>query len=131
MDFRGAEAARGARRVDGDVAAADDEDLRPARSTFLPQLDVGEEGEGALTPSVLLAGHVELNGLVRARRDEDGVEAVVLERRDVVDSDVRLDLDADRRDVADVVVYRRRSGACGRGCRGGASRPPAARPRRP
>ncbi len=41
---------------------------------------------------------------MRAGRHKDGVEAVVLERGDVVDPRVRLDLDADRRDVGDVVV---------------------------
>ena len=35
---------------------------------------------------------------------QDGVEAVVPERRDVVDARAGRDLDADRRDVGDVVV---------------------------
>ena len=82
----------------------------PARSTASPSLTAREEVERALDAVQVLAGHAQAHGLVRARRHEDGVEAVVLERGDVVDARVGRDLDADRRDVGDVVVDRRRSG---------------------
>ena len=98
------EAARRARRVDGDVAAADHEHLLAGQVDGFAELDVGEEGEGALDAVELLAGDAQPHGLVRARRHQDGVEAVVLERRDVVHARVGRDLDADRRDVGDVVV---------------------------
>ena len=81
VDLRGAEAASRARRVDGHVAAADHEDLAAAEVDVLAELDVGEEGEGAHHAVLVLAGHAQLDGLVRARRHEDGVEPVVLELR--------------------------------------------------
>ena len=82
-----------------------------------------EEVERALDAAEVLAGHAQLHGLVRARRHEDGVEAVVLERGDVVDARVGRDLDADRRDVGDVVVDDVVRAGGTPGCRGGACRP--------
>ena len=66
VDRRGAEAARRARRVDGDVAAADDEHLLAGQVHGLAELDVGEEGERALDALELLAGNAQAHGLVRA-----------------------------------------------------------------
>ncbi len=104
IDGRGAEAARGARRVDGDVAAADDQHALAGHVDGLTQLDGAQELERGLHALQFLAGHAQTDRLVRARRHEDGVETVVLEPRDIVHARVGRDLDADRRHVGDVVV---------------------------
>ena len=104
VDRRGVEAARRARRVDGDVAAADHQHAFAGHVDGFAELDGAQELERGLHAGELLARHAQTHGLVGARRHKDGVEAVVLETRDVVDPRGGRDLDTDRGDVGDVVV---------------------------
>ncbi len=119
----GAEAASRARRVDGDVAAADHEHALAGQVDGLAELDGAQEVERALDAAEVLAGYAQAHGLMRASRDQHGVEAVVPERRDVVDARVGRDLDADRRHVGDVVVDHIVGQSVGRDARDGACRP--------
>jgi hypothetical protein len=74
----------GARGVHGDVAAADDHDALAGQVDGGAELDGAQELEAAETPSSVLAGHAQRGRARRAGRDEDGVEAVGLERGQVV-----------------------------------------------
>ena len=118
VDRGRAEAASRARRVDGDVAAADHEHTLAGQLDGFAELDGAQELERALHALELLARHAQTHGLVRARGHQHGVEAVVRERRDVVDASIGRDLDADGGDVARRRRRRRRSAGGTPGCRG-------------
>ena len=79
----GAEPARGPRGVHGDVAAADDDDALAAEVHRLVELDPAQEVRAADDAQAVLARDAEARRPVRAGRDEDGVEAVGLERGQV------------------------------------------------
>ena len=104
-DARRAEAARGPRGVHRDVPAADDHDALPGEALRAIESDVAEEREPAHDGRMVLAGDPHPGRDLRPDRHEDRVEPVASQRGEVVHAAVRGDLDAERRDVADVCLH--------------------------
>ncbi len=95
-DGRRAQAASRPRRVHRDVAAADHDDPLAGQVDRLAELHLAQEVGAAEHAEAILAGDAEAGRARGARRQEHGVEAVLLEGGQVADRAVRGDLDADR-----------------------------------
>ena len=91
-------------RVHRDVAATDNDDPLVRQVHRRAELDLAQEVGSPEDAEAVLAGHAEVRGAMGPGRDEDGVEATVLERGQVADRRVGQDLDADIADVLDITL---------------------------
>ncbi len=103
-DLAGAQSPGGAGSVHGHVATADDEDPATAEVDVPTELHRAQEPRPAEDALELIAGHAETRRERCAGRDQDDLVAVVVERREVLDRGVHLDLDAQGGDVGDVAL---------------------------
>ena len=101
---RRSEAAGGSRGVHRDVSPTDDDDTLVAEVHWLAELHPAQEVDAPDHAEAVLAGNAEVGGAMRAGGDQDRVEAVVVQGRDVPDGAAGRDLDADSSDVVDVAL---------------------------
>ena len=113
-DVRGAQAAGHAGGVHGDVAAAHHHDTLARELGGVVQLHAAQEVRAAHDAEAVLARDAKALRAVRAHGHDDGVEALVAQRRGIVHAAAGLDLHAEIRDVLDVPLHHRVGQAVGR-----------------